>query len=160
MSPDGRSYSKSEACMSGVRNAECGMSGRAPNGCDALRTWPINSAFRIPHSASTLEDRRLLCALGRWEAKVLVRARCGAAAARCAGEEALLHQERLVHLLERPGIFAHGGRHGRYTHRAALELLDDRLEDARIHVVEPELVHVEPLERLRRDASGDLAVRA
>src|SRR6266496_4844428 len=35
----------------GVRNAECGMSGRASNAGAAARHRPFNSAFRIPHSA-------------------------------------------------------------------------------------------------------------
>src|SRR2546426_10479654 len=44
--------------------------------------------------------------------------------------------------------------------RSAVELLDDRLQDAAVHVVEPELVHVEPLERLAGDLGGDLPVGA
>ena len=44
---------------------------------------------------------------------MLVRGSSGAAAARRAGQEAALHEKRLVHLFERTGILAHGGGDGR-----------------------------------------------
>src|SRR5213078_2210074 len=66
---------------------------------------------------------------GRSESEMPVRGPRGASAARRAGEEALLHEERLVHLLERARVLAHGGGDGRETNRSALELLDDGLQD-------------------------------
>src|SRR5213078_797250 len=42
--------------------------------------------------------------------------------------------------------------------RTTVELLDDRLEDPRIHVVEAERVHVEQSERLVGDVPRDHAV--
>src|SRR5436309_10895696 len=108
-------------------NAECGIERRA--------SIP-HSEFRIPRSA--VKHRRLFSAAGRREAKMPVRGYRGDAAARRAREEALLHQERLVHFLERPRVLAHGGADRLQAHGTALELLDDRLQDARVHVVEPE----------------------
>src|SRR2546425_4796828 len=137
-----------------MRSAECGVDPRATE-----RRATISSALRTPHSAfgSAVEHRRLLCAPGRSEAKMLVRGSRGAAAARRARQEAALHEKRLVHFLQRAGILAHSRRDGGEPDGPALELLDDRLEDAAVHVVEPELVHIEPLERLAGDQGSDLA---
>src|SRR5437879_5944971 len=100
-------------------------------------------------SALTVEDRRLVSGLRGRESKMPVRACCGAPAARRPGEEALLHEERLVHLFECAGILADRRGDGGQSHRAALELLDDGLQDPTVHVVEAELHHVEPLPGLR-----------
>src|SRR3989440_11551529 len=113
--------------MGETRNAEVGTRNRRSVGC---------SAFRVPRSA--VEHRRLFRAPWGRKAEMLVRARRGAAAARGAGQESLLHQERLVHFLERPGVLPHGGGDGGESHRAAVELLDDRLEDPPAPVVEAE----------------------
>src|SRR5712671_3169083 len=120
-----------------MRNSECGMAARTPE-----RSAPINSALRIPH-LSAVKHRRLFSAPGRRESEMSVRGSRGAPAAWCAGEEALLHQERLVHFLERARILAHGGGDGGEPDRSTLELLDDGLQDPAVHVVESELVHVE-----------------
>src|SRR5256884_8703222 len=80
-------------------NSECGMEGRA--------SIP-HSAFRIPH-LSAVKHRRLFRAPWGRKAEMLVRARRGAAAARRAGQEPLLHEERLVHFLQRSGILAPRG---------------------------------------------------
>src|SRR5207302_1647972 len=121
-----------------MRSAECGVEARTTEG-SAL----INSALRIPHSALAVEHRRLFRAPWGRKAEMLVRARRGAAAARRAGQEPLLHEERLVHFLQRSGILAHGGGDRGESHGAAVELLDDGLEDPPVHVVEAELVHVQ-----------------
>src|SRR5213593_3575602 len=125
-------------------NAECGMEGRAST----------------PHSALAVEHRRLLGGPGRREPEVSVRPRRRAAAARGAGEETLLHQERLVHLLERPRVLAHGGGDRGESYGTAVELLDDRLEDPPVHVVEPELVDVEPLQCLGGGGGRDIPAGA
>src|SRR5713101_6959877 len=122
-------------------NAECGMEGRAS----------------IPHSELAVKHRGLVRGSGRSKSEMSVRGPCGTAAAGRAREKALLHQEGLVHLLERAGVLAHGGGDGREAYRPALELLDDGLQDPAVHVVEAELVHVEPFERLGRDRRGNLA---
>src|SRR5438128_10201470 len=124
-----------------MRNAECGMwnGGRAVE-----RRGPFNSAFRIPHSALAVEHRRLFRAPRRREPKVLIRGSRSAAAAGGAGQETALHEERLVYFLECPGILAHGCGDGREPDRPALELFDDRLQDPAVHVVQAELVHVQP----------------
>src|SRR5437868_13242368 len=131
-------------------NSECGMEGRA--------SIP-HSAFRIPH-LSAVKHGRLVRASGRREAEMLVRACRGAAAARRARQEPLLHQERLVHFFERAGVLPHGGGDGGESHRAPVELLDDRLEDTPVHVVETELVYVQALEGLPRYLRRDLAAGA
>src|SRR2546422_4677915 len=131
-----------------VRNVECEVrNGRAG----------VDSAFRTPYSALAVKHRGLVRGSGRSESEMPVRGSCGTAAARRAREKALLHQEGLVHLLERAGVLAHGGGDGREAYRPALELLDDGLQDPAVHVVEAELVHVEPFERLARDRRGNLA---
>src|SRR2546426_11920095 len=118
-----------------VRNVEWGVrNGRAG----------VNSAFRIPHSALAVDHRRLFRAPGRHEAKMLVRARRGAPPARRAGEEALLHEERLVHLLQRAPVLAHGGGDGGEAHRPPLEPLDDGLQDPAAHLVAAELGYAAP----------------
>src|SRR5437867_7558281 len=120
---------------------------------------PHFSTFRIPHSALAVEDGVLLRAPGRSEPEVAVGARRGAAAARRTGEEPLLHEERFVDLLERSGVFAHRRRDRGQADGTPFELLDDRLEDAAVHVIEAELVHVEPLQRLGGDRRADIPVR-
>src|SRR5438094_5230431 len=85
-----------------------------------------HSALRTPHSALAVEDGLLLRAPRRREPEVAVRARRGAAAARRTGEEPLLHEERLVDLLERSRVFAHRRRDRGQADGAAFELLDDR----------------------------------
>src|SRR2546427_11958087 len=103
-----------------MRNGECGMDARASE-----RRTDFNSAFRMPHSPLAVEHRRLFSAPGRSKPEMPICGSRSASAARRAGEEALLHEERLVYLLERARGLGHGGGDGRETHRCALELLDD-----------------------------------
>src|SRR5436853_5281986 len=137
-----------------MRNSECGMDAPANE-----RTASINSAIRISHSAfgSALKHRRLFSAPGRRESEMSVRGSRGAPAAWRAREEALLHEERLVHFLERARILTHGGSDGGEPDRSTLELLDDGLQDPAVHVVEPELVHVQPFQRFTGDRRRDPA---
>src|SRR5437588_13080147 len=105
-----------------------------------IADWRVGVRIRNPQSTIrnlAVEHRRLFRAPWGRKAEMLVRARRGAAAARGAGQESLLHQERLVHFLERPGVLPYGGGDGGESHRAPVELLDDRLEDPPVHVVEP-----------------------
>src|SRR3989449_4103422 len=138
-----------------MRNGECGMDVRASE----RRTY-FNSAFRIPHSPLAVKHRGLVRGSGRSKSEMSVRGSRGAPAAWRAGEEALLHEERLVHFLERARILAHGGGDGGEPDRATLELLDDGLQDPAVHVVEPELVHVEPPQRPGGDPRPDLPAGA
>jgi hypothetical protein len=73
-------------------------------------------------------------------------------------QEAVLHEERLVHLLDRAAVLAHRRGDGRDPHRPAVELLDDGAQHARVHVVEPELVDVQPPERQVGHLAVDHAV--
>src|SRR4029077_1473456 len=118
-------------------------------------SWAMSSAGRSYSKSEVrnlaVEDRRLVRGSRGSEAEMSVRGSRRTAAAGRAGQKALLHQERLVHLLQRTRILAHGGGDGGEAPRPALELLDDGLQDPAVHVVEAELVYVEPLQRLGRD---------
>src|SRR5215211_1563808 len=70
-------------------------------------------------------------------------------------QEPLLHKERLVHFLDRSLILSNCGGDCLHSNWPALELLDDRLEYARVHVVETELVDVEKPQRILRDRASD-----
>src|SRR3989442_10128599 len=101
-----------------MRNVECGMrNGRAG----------VDSAFRTPHSALAVKHRRLFSAPGRRESEMSVRGSRGAPAAWRAGEEALLHEERLVHFLQRAPILPPRGRDGGEPHPAPPPPLHDGL---------------------------------
>src|SRR6185312_13508857 len=102
------------------------------------------------------KDRRL-AGWGR-EAEAAIGERRGAAAAGRALEEALLDEVRLVHVLQRTRVLADRHGDGAEPHRPAPELLDYGGEDAGVHVVEAELVHVEPRERGAGDRLADPAV--
>src|SRR2546428_8470289 len=101
-----------------VRNVECGT-----RSAQWMCVW-ANSALRTPRSELAVKHRRLFSAAGRSEAKMPVRGYRGDAAARRAREEALLHQERLVHFLERPPGLAHAGAHPLPSHRNGLQPVD------------------------------------
>src|SRR5690349_13674786 len=110
------------------------------------------------------EERRLSRNGGRWrKAEVAVRLGRRGAAPRGALEEAVLHEEGLVHLLDRELVLADCRGDGLHAHGAAIELLDDGLEDAGVHVVESELVDIEHGERrigeLARNAAVPLHLR-
>src|SRR5438093_3983093 len=117
----------------------------------------VNSEFHISNFALSVKDTGLFSGFWWDKSKVTVGCGRGDAAARRTSEKALLHQERLVDLLERPRILT--DRRGDRLHAdgSALEHLDDRLEDAGVHVVEPELVYVEPLQRFAGHGRGDFA---
>src|SRR6185436_544294 len=111
---------------------------------------------------SGLEQRRLLgvAARARWiEPEVAIRLRGRDASAWCALQESVLDEERLVDLLEGARVLADGGGDGADTDRPAVELLDDGLENARVHVVEPELIDLEQLESVGGDFAIDPSAR-
>src|SRR3989442_12445429 len=103
-----------------MRNVECGMrNGRAG----------VDSAFRTPHSALALKHRRLFSAPGRRESEMSVRGSRGAPAAWRAREEALLHEERLVHLLPRAPVLPPRGGDGGEPGPSTPQLLADGLHE-------------------------------
>src|SRR6266566_2108018 len=120
-----------------MRSVECGVRSVrvSVDARGGSRRFHFYSAFRTPHSALAVEDGLLLRAPGRSEPEVAVGARRGAAAARRTGEEPLLHEERFVDLLERSRVFAYRRRDRGQADRAPFELLNDRLEDAAVHVI-------------------------
>src|SRR5262245_63784487 len=83
----------------------------------------------------------------------------GLASASGALEEPFLDEERLVHVLERRGLFTHHYRQGVETDRTALVLGDQRVEETSIHFVEAALVHAEQSQRLVRHGERHHAIR-
>ena len=77
------------------------------------------------------------------QAEVLARRRRRHPAARRAHEQALLDEERLVHVLDRLGLLADADGQRRQPDRAAAELLAQRGEDGPVDLVEPALVDAE-----------------
>ena len=67
----------------------------------------------------------------------------GRAAARGALDQPALQQVRLVDVLDRVLLLAHGHRERREPHRAAAELLADRAQDLTVQPVEPLVVHLQ-----------------
>jgi hypothetical protein len=78
-------------------------------------------------------------------------------------QKTLLHEEGLVHFLDGSFIFSNCSRDCLNANRPALEFLDDRLEDPRVHVIETELVYIEKPKRLAcnvtRDCTAGLDLR-
>src|SRR5690348_10044374 len=79
---------------------------------------------------SAFEQRPLIVLRGRRVAEVSVRDGRGGAPARRALQEAVLHEEGLVDLLDRARVLANRRCDRVDADRAALELLDDALENA------------------------------
>src|SRR5260221_13558794 len=84
---------------------------------DVERSAPEEGCTRSRRVALAVEDAGLLRRFGRDESEVPVRRGSSDPAPRRACEKALLHQERLVHLLERSPIFADGGGAGLHAPR-------------------------------------------
>src|SRR4051794_21337232 len=97
-------------------------------------------------------------ALGRRHADVPVGGGHGHAAARRAGDHALLDQERLVYVFHRFRLLADADRQRRQTDRPAAELLAERGEQRPVDFVEPEVVDTEQREAVARDVGGDRTV--
>ena len=72
-------------------------------------------------------------------------------------EYAFRHADRLVHLPERPGILGDRGRDAAHAGGPAIELLDDGSQDARIHIVQAKLIHVQQLQRIVGHGVRDVA---
>src|SRR5918995_5581938 len=94
---------------------------------------------------SGVKDRSL--AAGRREAEAPIRERRRAAASLGALEKSLLNQIWLIYVLECSGILPNRYGYCAKAHRTSAELLDDGAENPGIHVVQPELVHVEAPQR-------------
>src|SRR5262245_24108692 len=126
----------------------------------STRAWEVHGInWRRGPGARCLSKQALLTTrLFRREPEVSIRRRRRHAPARRALKETVLHQERLVDLLDRVRILADRRTDRVQPDGTAIELLDDRLENACIHVVEAEHVHVEQLERLVGDWLRDDAL--
>src|SRR5690349_24744990 len=89
---------------------------------------------------------------GRWRGgvpKMPIRERGCDAAALGTLKKPVLHEKRLVDLLDRRRVLADRGADVVQAYRTSLELLNDRLEDPGIHVVQAKLVDVDHAEELR-----------
>src|SRR5438445_1145701 len=110
-----------------------------------------------------LKKRRLLGApvsAGRIEPKVAISLRgCDSTAWRPL-QKSVLHKEWLIDFFERPYIFSNRRGNSADADRPAVELLYDGLEDPRVHVVEPELIDLEQLQRIGGDFAIDRAAGA
>src|SRR5438552_2779982 len=78
----------------------------------------------------------------------------------CALQKSILHEERLVHFLDRFDIFAYGSRYRSNADRPAIELLDDRLEYACVHIVQTKLIDIEQLQRFTCNIFSDASCSA
>src|SRR5438552_434913 len=107
----------------------------------------------------TLEQARLTRLTRRRITEMPISKRRCDAATRGSLQKAMLNQEWLVHLFDRRRILADCRTDVVQPNGTALKFLDDRLEDYRIHVIEPELVDVDHSQELRRNAFGDDAIR-
>ena len=63
--------------------------------------------------------------------------------ARCALEKAILYEEGFVHLLNGASVLADRRRYRAKSHGSAIEFLNDRAQQATIHVVESEMIDIE-----------------
>src|SRR5512143_97136 len=86
------------------------------------------------------EQRFLRARSLRREAEVPVRLRRRNATAWRALQESVLDEEGLVHFFDRVRVLADCRADRVESDRTALELLDDRLDDSRVHVVEAERI--------------------
>src|SRR5436190_37789 len=107
--------------------------------------------------------RKQWSSLVRRDAEMLVGHARGLTAAGGAGEEALLDQEWLIDFFDRTALFAHGNGDRVQPDRPARKFLDDREQNALVHLVEPVLIDFERLQchqcDLARDLSGALYLR-
>ncbi len=91
---------------------------------------------------------------------MLVRRRAGDSAARSADDEADLQQVRLDHVFERVALVAHRCRDRLDPRRAAVVVLDERLQVRPVEIVEPEPVDLQDVERHVHDRRRQRAVAA
>src|SRR6185437_10720001 len=108
----------------------CSIHAARPGGCQAPRGSP---------ECAPSEQRRLPAARRGWRVpEVTIRLRGGDATALRALEKAVLDEKGLVHLLDGAFILSSRGGDGPDAGGPAVELLDDGLQDAGIHVIQPE----------------------
>src|SRR5205823_10190405 len=98
--------------------------------------------------------------LGRLSPEMLVRQRRSHPAAWRAGQEAQLNEERLVDVHDRVRFFARCGGDGLDADRPAAELVYHGQKHLAIDLVQPQLVHLQPFERVGRYYWRDAAVSA
>ena len=82
----------------------------------------------------------------------------GAAAPGRPGQKAHLHQIRLTQVFQRDGFLAEGRRQRFQTHRAAVVHLNDGAQQAAVQLIQPQGVHVHPLEAHEGDIPVNDAV--
>ena len=139
MGLSGRRYAK----LRGMRYAKPG-GGRCSSELVGLRRRSSEqlalTARRRPHLA--VGSRQRLATAGR------------------ALDVALHDEEGFVHILDGRLILPYGHRERRQTHRAAVKLVDHRLQQALVHLIEAVVVNVEHPESSERHLISDAAVGA
>ncbi len=70
-------------------------------------------------------------------------------------QQALLQKVRLVHVLDRPGIFSESGRDRLDAYGPAPKLLDDRTQDRSIDTVQAQVIDFQTIERVVGDVAGN-----
>src|SRR5262245_25237921 len=117
-------------------------------------------AGKLP-SRSLLEEQTLgtaargaLLTVGLGVAEVSIGVRRRDPPARRALQEAVLYEEGLVYLFDCRHVLTDRRADVVEADRSAVEFLDDRLENSRIHVVETKLVHVDHSKELASDLAG------
>ena len=129
----------------GSRGVErIGDARRTRGSCFARFPFAVPAPGSSNKSSTTAPLRRL-------QPQMPIRLARDHAAARGAHQEALLDQERFEHVFDRAALF--GQRRGERFHadRAAVEMIDDRAEQAPIERVEAFGVDLEHLQRRDRD---------
>ena len=89
---------------------------------------------------------------------MLIGAAGDATAARCARQEADLHQIRLVHVLQRDGLLTDGGGQRVQTDGATVVKANDRGEHSAVDVVKTQGIDLQLLQGKIGDLRGDGAI--
>ncbi len=114
----------------------------APHG---RRDWSRGKERR----ASRSSEKRILSAAAHlaWNLKVVERSISADATARCAVDEAELHQIRLIDFFDGVGLFVDGSGDGIHAYWAAAIFFEQREHDFLVDFIQTEAVHFEQIER-------------
>src|SRR3954469_2954193 len=155
-------WASSSVCFAGAAPADrCTIRSRLPprsgDGSWAISSVGSSYSKSVVRKGSGVKDGGLD---GRWlESESAVGQGSGTAAPGSPLQKALLNQIGLVHILQSSGILADGYGHCPQAYRTPAELFDDGGQNASVHVVQPELIHIEPGKGRAGYLGGDPAVR-
>src|SRR5690349_24058858 len=137
------------------------LSERAEEDRGEIHHLPQIGSVTLPTSLNLKKSRlvRACITRGRIEPEVTIRLRGRDASARRTLEESVLDEKWLVNFFERTRILSDRGSDGADADGSAVELFDDCLEDAGVHVVEPQLIDFEEDQCIRGAFERDLSAR-